>query len=162
MQRHEQQVRATVLGLLGPVPEVDDVAQEVFIRFYRALDKFRGDAQLTTYLSRIAINLSLNELKRRQRIQKRFLFWQRADTPMPDRADVQADPKRQDDRQLVHQALQQIAPDYRTVVILRLLHGYSVKETAEILDIPMGTVASRLARGLDKMKDVIVKWEAME
>lgn len=158
MQRHEQQVRATVLGMLGPVAEADDVAQEVFIRFYRSLDKFRGDAQLTTYLSRIAINLSLNELKRRQRTQKRFLFWQRADIKIPDPVDIHADPERQDRKELVQKALQYIDEDYRAVVVLRMLDGYSVKETAEILHIPMGTVASRLARGLDKLKDVIVKW----
>lgn len=162
VQRHEQQVRATVLGMLGPVAEVDDVAQEVFIRFYRALDGFRGEAQLATYLSRIAINLSLNELKRRQRVRKRFLFWQQADTPMPDPVDTSADPSREENRELVHQALQQIDLDYRTVIVLRLLDGYSVKETAEILGIPMGTVASRLARGLDKLKEVMVSWKVME
>jgi RNA polymerase sigma-70 factor (ECF subfamily) len=161
VQRHEQQVRATVLGMLGPVAEADDVAQEVFIRFFRSLDNFRGDAQLTTYLSRIAINLSLNELKRRQRAQKRFLFWQRSDTSMPDPADEHADPARTDDQQLVRQALQYIEADYRAVIVLRLLEGYSVKETADILDIPMGTVGSRLARGLDKLKEVIVRWKAM-
>lgn len=161
VQRHEQQVRATVLGMLGPVAEADDVAQEVFIRFFRSLDKFRGDAQLTTYLSRIAINLSLNELKRRQRRQKRFLFWQRSDVTIPDPVDEQADPARRDDQQLVRLALQYIDADYRSVVVLRLLEGYSVKETAEILDIPMGTVGSRLSRGLDKLKQVIVKLEGM-
>ena len=159
MQRHEQRVRATVLGMLGPVAEADDVAQEVFIRFYRSLDRFRGDAQLATYLSRIAINLSLNELKRRQRRQKRFLFWQSADAVIPDPVDEGADLSRLDDQQLVRQALQQIEVDFRSVIILRLLEGYSVKETAEILDIPMGTVASRLTRGLDKLKEVIVRWQ---
>ncbi len=147
--------------MLGPVTEADDVAQEVFIRFFRSLDNFRGDAQLSTYLSRIAINLSLNELKRRQRNQKRFLFWQRSDTRIPDPVDEHADPARMDDQQLVRQALQHIEADYRSVIVLRLLEGYSVKETAEILDVPMGTVASRLARGLDKLKDVIVKWKVM-
>ena len=147
--------------MLGPVAEADDVAQEVFIRFFRALGKFRGDAQLSTYLGRIAINLSLNELKRRQRLQKRFLFWQRSGSGMPDPADEHADPSRTDDQQMVRQALQHIDTDYRSVIVLRLLDGYSVKETAEILDIPMGTVASRLARGLDKLKEVIVKWKVM-
>lgn len=161
MQRHEQQVRATVLGMLGPVAEADDVAQEVFIRFFRSLESFRGDAQLSTYLSRIAINLSLNELKRRQRSQKRFLFWQRSDVSVPDPADEHADPARMDDQQMVREALQHIDADYRSVIVLRLLDGYSVKETAAILEIPMGTVASRLARGLDKLKEVIVAWKAM-
>lgn len=145
------------MGMLGPVTEADDVAQEVFIRFYQALEHFRGDAQVSTYLSRIAINLSLNELKRRQRRQKRFLFWQRGDQTMPDPADEQADPGRKENQEIVHKALQYIEEEFRAVIILRLLEGYSVKETAELLNIPMGTVASRLARGLDHLKEVLTK-----
>ncbi|MDX1666037.1 MAG: sigma-70 family RNA polymerase sigma factor, partial [Saprospiraceae bacterium] len=64
--RHERLVRSTVAGMLGYRPEVDDVAQEVFIRFYRSLDQFRGDAKLSSYLCRIAINLTLNEIKSRK------------------------------------------------------------------------------------------------
>lgn len=157
VQRHEQQVRATVMGMLGPVAEADDVAQEVFIRFYKALDNFRGDAQVATYLSRIAINLSLNELKRRQRRQKRFLFWQREDQSLPEPADENANPSRMENQEVVHKALQYVEEEFRAVIVLRLLEGYSVKETAELLQIPMGTVASRLTRGLDRLKEVLSK-----
>ncbi len=72
VERYEGAVAATVIGMLGPGGEVDDVGQEVFVRFYRALDRFRGDSSLKTYLTRIAINLSLNELKRRRRWLDRF------------------------------------------------------------------------------------------
>lgn len=145
------------MGMLGPVVEADDVAQEVFIRFYQALDNFRGESQVSTYLSRIAINLSLNELKRRQRQQKRFLFWQRGDQHMPDPVDEHTDPQRSEDQEMVHKALQYVEEEFRAVIVLRLLEGYSVKETADLLNIPMGTVASRLARGLDRLKEVLTK-----
>ncbi|SVD24097.1 uncharacterized protein METZ01_LOCUS376951, partial [marine metagenome] len=58
VERYEPQVAATVVGMLGPGDEADDVGQETFVRFYRALAKFRGDAALGTYLTRIAMNLS--------------------------------------------------------------------------------------------------------
>src|SRR6478609_9771025 len=65
--RHEGKVAGVVRSMLGSTPEADDVGQEVFIRFYEALGKFRGESAVATYLTRIAINLSLNEIKRRKR-----------------------------------------------------------------------------------------------
>lgn len=158
--RHEQQVRATVLGMMGAVTEAEDVAQEVFIRFYRALSKFRGEAQLSTYLSRIAINLSLTALKKRQKRQLRVAAidgkWQ--DLPLEDKA---SHPDRQDNRQLVQRALEMLDPDFRAVVVLRLMQGYSTKETAEMLNIPMGTVGSRLSRAQVQLKEILEKWETI-
>jgi RNA polymerase sigma-70 factor (ECF subfamily) len=72
VKQNEHRVAATVIGMLGHCPEADDVGQEVFIRFHQALDKFRGESSIGTYLTRIAINLSLNELKRRKRQNLRF------------------------------------------------------------------------------------------
>lgn len=155
VQRHEQQVRATVIGMLGDVVQADDVAQEVFIRFYRSIDDFRGDARLATYLSRIAINLSLNEIKRRQRRQQRFI-WSPPERSAVEVRDESADPERQDNRQWVWRALQELSPEYRAVVVLRMIDGYSVSETAKILNLPQGTVASRLSRGLEKLKPILI------
>lgn len=157
VQRHEQQLRATVVGMLGDVPEADDVAQEVFVRFYKSMEHFRGEAQLNTYLSRIAINLSLNELKRRQRKNKRLTFFQKNEKAYQIE-DESANPQRQDTRELIQKALQLLDPDFRTIIVLRMIDGYSVKETAEILNVPIGTVASRLARGQQKLKEILVRW----
>ncbi|MEZ5040789.1 MAG: sigma-70 family RNA polymerase sigma factor [Saprospiraceae bacterium] len=154
VERYQNQVNATVIGMLGNVTEADDVAQGVFIRFYQSLDKFRGESGLGTYLTRIAINLSLNELKRRQRRFQRFFSFQKSEKPidLPDRSET---PERLDDRDLIANALQQLEPDFRSIVVLRLVDGYSVKETAEMLDLPMGTVASRLARAQLKLKTIL-------
>ena len=65
--RHEGKVAGVVHSMLGATPEAEDVGQDVFIRFYQALDKFKGESAVSTYLIRIAINLSLNEIKRRKR-----------------------------------------------------------------------------------------------
>jgi DNA-directed RNA polymerase specialized sigma24 family protein len=69
---HESQVAATIIGMLGRCSEAEDIGQETFMRFYKALDHFKGESQLGTYLIRIAINLSINELKRRQRRNRLF------------------------------------------------------------------------------------------
>ncbi len=155
VSRYEQVVRGTVIGMLGHTTEADDVAQEVFIRFYKSLDKFRGDSALGTYLTRIAINLSLNELKRRQRQHQRLVPMQKEQKQVIQIADKAADPSRNDNKQLIEKALQLISEDFRAVVVLRLIDGYSVKETAAILQLPQGTVASRLARAQLKLREVI-------
>ena len=107
-----------------------------------------------TYLTRIAINLSLNELKRRQRSVKRFLSFSKPsrDIDLPDRSES---PDRLDKRDSISKALQALDPDFRTIAVLRLVEGYSVKETAEMLQLPMGTVASRLARAQRKLKEIL-------
>lgn len=157
VEQHQGQVRATVRSMLGPVPEADDVAQEVFIRLYKALPEFRGEAQLSTYLSRIAINLCLNELKRRKR-KGRWLTFTRSDGPELQVEDTSARPERQDLQDALQQAMQRLDPDFRTVVTLRLVEGYSVKETAEILGLPKGTIASRLARAQQKLRSILEPW----
>lgn len=157
IERHEQQVRSTVIGMLGDTMEADDVAQEVFIRFYKSINRFRGDAQLSTYLSRIAINLSLNELKRRQRQNKWLTFFQKDDN-RTQIEDPSARPERQDTKELIHMAIQKLEPEFRAVVVLRLIDGYSVKETAKILNVPIGTIASRLARAQNKLKEILGQW----
>jgi RNA polymerase sigma-70 factor (ECF subfamily) len=153
VQLYEPVVARTVTGMLGNCPEAEDVGQDTFIRFYRSLGKFRGESSLRTYLTRIAINLSLNELKRRKR--RRHLF---SDKPVEDYHDL-ADhkPREHDtiDHELIAQALQEIEPKFRSVIVLRLIDGYSTEETARILGIPLGTVLSRLARAQKKMRIIL-------
>lgn len=156
--QHEQHVRATVLGMLGDTPEATDVAQEVFIRFYRSMNQFKGNAQLRTYLTRIAINLSLNELKSRKRRFSWLTFINREETQDLQIEDYSTSPERTDTKELVHKALQLLEPVFRTVVVLRMIDGYSVKETANLLELPEGTIASRLARGQKKLKTILEKW----
>jgi len=142
-----------VISMLGHNQEAEDVGQETFIRFYQSLDKFRGESSIGTYLTRIAINLSLNQIKRRQRYRK--LFFSKTENtienlPVPNR--------QKQDRELkniVKRGLQRLDPKYRAVIVLRLIHGYSTQETAEILRLPVGTVLSRLARAQQKLKKIL-------
>ncbi len=152
--RHERTVAATVIGMLGAGDDAEDVGQSVFIRFYKALNDFRGEAALSTYLTRIAINLSLNEIKRRQR---RNLFFYRpisaeTDFNLKDSTNWE---EASDTKEIVNKALQTLEPKFRSVVVLRLMHGYSTDETAKILKLPLGTVLSRLSRAQEKLKTVL-------
>jgi RNA polymerase sigma-70 factor, ECF subfamily len=149
VRRHEPVVARTVIGMLGPGDDAEDVGQETFVRFYRSLDRFRGDATVGTYLVRIAMNLSLNALKRRKREGSRFV---RADMPGANpslRPDVAAEARER--VEAVHRALAELDGRHRAVVVLRMMEGHSTRETAEMLEIPEGTVMSRLKRALVKL-----------
>lgn len=150
VERYEGKVAGVVFGMLGQGPEAEDAGQETFIRFYRSLSKFRGDAALGTYLSRIAVNVSLDFLKKR----KRYFQQVNVEDAAPELSTVGTDDfrARQEAKELVYLALARLEPNFRSVVTLRLLEGYSTKETAEILEIPLGTVLSRLKRGQDQLK----------
>ncbi|WNJ19383.1 RNA polymerase sigma factor [Pontibacter sp. G13] len=156
ISRYEQQVAATVVGMLGNGQDAEDVGQEVFIRFYRTLDQFRGESSLGTYLTRIAINLSLNQLKKRKRNQRfRFFGKQSEEGPELQVPDQGLSQEQRETQAFVQTGLQQLAPEFRSVVVLRLLEGYSTQETAEILDIKPGTVLSRLSRAQAKLREIL-------
>ncbi|MCP4631320.1 MAG: RNA polymerase sigma factor [candidate division Zixibacteria bacterium] len=153
IMRLEPRVATTVIGMLGDCPEADDVGQETFVRFYRALKSFRGESSVVTYVTRIAINLSLNELKRRKR---KFSFFSREDSDNIHNApDMKNSEKSFENKELVQWALQKLSADYKVVLVLRLMEGYSTEETAKLLKIPIGTVTSRLFRAQNKMKELL-------
>lgn len=151
VERYEAVVAATVIGMLGRGDDADDVGQETFIQLYRSMDRFRGEASLGTYLRRIAMNLSLNALKRRKRFAWRFLSRDRDDLALPEPA-VEPVGDAWQVRERVQAALALLAPQHRSVVVLRMLDGCSTREAAEILEIPEGTVMSRLSRAMKELE----------
>ncbi len=156
VERYESQVAGTVLGMLGPGPDAEEVAQDAFVRFYESIHRFRGESSVGTYVTRIAINLAINASKRRQRDRWRFWSRDRDENPAPDPVFDGRDTVDQADRdRLVQEAVQELKPDHRAVVVLRMLEGYSTKEAAEVLGIPEGTVLSRLSRGMTHLKAIL-------
>ena len=157
VRRYEPVVAATVIGMLGQCAEAEDVGQETFMRLHGSLSQFRGEASLKTYITRIAMNLSLNELKRRKRRRERI-----SGRPVEEFHNLEArgdSAEGRDTREMVRQAIDQLDDKFRPVIVLRLIDGYSTDETAKILDIPVGTVLSRLARAQAKLKAVLINQE---
>jgi RNA polymerase sigma-70 factor (ECF subfamily) len=150
VERHEGKVAGVVKSMLDDTAEALDVGQEVFIRFYESLDKFKGESSLSTYLVRIAINLSLNEIKRRK---KRNSFFSPEETGM----NVNSENTDNDLKEAVHYEVNRLDTDLKLVVTLRIIDGYSTEETAHILQLPLGTVLSRLSRAQKKLKSMLTK-----
>lgn len=154
VKRYESQVAAIVIGMLGKCDTADDVGQEVFIRFYKSLNKFRGESGLGTYLTRIAMNISLNELKRRKR--RRFFFKYNGDEGTEVAINPDDSITRNERQEHVQNAIQKLEPSFRAVIVLRFIEGYSTEESAKILKIPIGTVLSRLFRAQKKLKEILI------
>lgn len=151
VERHQDAVARTVLGMLGAGDDADDVGQETFVRFHHALDSFRGESSVRTYLVRIAMSCALNTLRSQRRRELRFI---RDDVVMEAAADPDAVISLPDEMQgvRIRAALDALSAEHRAVVVLRLLDERSTKEAAEILQVPEGTVLSRLSRAVKQLR----------
>jgi len=156
VNRYQKMVARTVKGMLGDSVFAEDIGQEVFINLYHSLNEFRGEAKLSTYIQKIAINLTLNEIKRRKRFFS--MFSQKANNEMYEFeiADNDGEGKREAS-EIVNKALLAMEPKFRAILTMRMLQGYSTKETAEILNLPIGTVLSRLSRAQDQIRNILKK-----
>lgn len=153
VERYKDMVAGIVMNMIADPDVANDVGQEVFIRLFRSLKKFRADSSLGTYIGRIAINLSLNELKRKQKVNERFVAGY-DEVVERKSAGTMSSLEAKDALEL---ALRELPEDQKTVIILRHIEGFSTKEASEILNLPQGTVLSRLSRGMEKMKKVLEK-----
>jgi RNA polymerase sigma-70 factor, ECF subfamily len=154
--RYRKMVARTVKGMLGDSVFAEDVGQEVFIKLFYSLADFRGEAKLSTYIQKIAVNLTLNEIKRRKRFFS--MFSQKGNNEMHEIEVADHDTEeRREAYEIVHKALQAMDPKFRIIVTMRMLQGYSTKETAEMLDLPLGTVLSRLSRAQEQLRVILAK-----
>ncbi len=140
--RHRDRAWSVALRTLGDPTDAADAVQEAFVKAYRTVGSFRGDAQFTTWLHRIVVNACLDLMRRGKA---------RPAVPLDEGAAAVADPADPLARlELGHDvvaALARIQPDQRTAIVLVDVEGYSVDEAAALLGVPAGTVKSRCHRG---------------
>jgi RNA polymerase sigma factor (sigma-70 family) len=157
VERHQDAVARLVGRLLGPDhPGLDDVIQDVFIRAYFALDRFRGQALFRTWLMRIAVNRCRDEQRRAQRrwsltralAQQTAMAQETAPEPQGEVRKEGAD----DIGQQVQNAVASLPEKLRVVVTLKDLEGYSYDEVSRILQCKLGTVKSRHARAREQLR----------
>jgi RNA polymerase sigma-70 factor (ECF subfamily) len=141
LRHYDPGLRALAYRLLGDRDLMDDALQEAYVKAFRALPRFRGQARFGTWLYRIVYNACLDELKRPSRRQD-LPYQDVGESPAPwaDPGDVVA--RRGD----LAGALARLAPEERAAVLLVDAQGFDYREAARILDVPEGTVASRLSR----------------
>jgi RNA polymerase sigma-70 factor (ECF subfamily) len=144
--KYQHKVVKLVMRYVRNPVEAEDVAQEAFIKAYRALPQFRGDSAFYTWLYRIAINTAKNALVSRDRSPIDFDL----DLQNPDESyDMHArlkDSATPEIRAIVDSAIAALPEDLRTAIVLRELEGLSYEEIAATMECPVGTVRSRIFR----------------
>jgi RNA polymerase sigma-70 factor (ECF subfamily) len=154
VERYHPTVFAVVRSVIGDSDDVDDVVQEVFIKVYRGLAKYRGDAKFSTWVYRIARNESINAARKRvisgQSIEDTVI-----EAPSTSRPDEQLSRKAEQAR--LEGYLARLDEKYRTVLELRYLGERSYAEISEVLDLPIGTVKSYIHRAKIELKRLMTR-----
>jgi RNA polymerase sigma-70 factor (ECF subfamily) len=150
--KYQHKVVKLVARLLRDPTEAEDVAQEAFVKAYRALGSFRGDSAFYTWLYRIAVNTARNAIASRQRrpldyeaelseSEQSNLASRLRHTDTPEATALS-----EEIRVTVNEAIEQLPEDLRTAIVLREVEGLSYEEIAAAMDCPVGTVRSRIFR----------------
>ena len=156
-------VYGLLAGMLNDPSEAADVTQEVFLKAFRGIRGFREDSSLRTWLYRIAVREMLNHrrwfwrhLRLHSSIDEEFGEDGAASAEFTDTGSSPFELAATHEAQLeVRRALSQVAPVFRTAVILRDLEGMSYEEVAEVLDVSVGTVKSRILRGRRELRKLL-------
>ncbi len=160
---YQKQVYNLALRMAGNPDDALDLSQETFLRAWRGLPSFRAGAAFSTWLYRLAGNVCIDFLRRRRREKTVPLYAPDGEggetgldlpSPIPD---ALAQALSRFEREQVAWALSRLEPDYRAALTLRAVDGLSYAEIAEALDIPAGTVKSRIARAREKMRALLQK-----
>ncbi len=153
VRKYQHKVIKLVTRYMRDPADAEDVAQEAFIKAYRALPQFRGDSAFYTWLYRIAINTAKNAIVSRDRSPVEFdLDMQNIEESNSMQARL-ADPETplsllqtEEIRTTVNQAIEALPEDLRTAIVLRELEGLNYEEIAQAMECPVGTVRSRIFR----------------
>ncbi len=154
MRAHYEPVFRTVFGILRNEHDARDVTQEVWVKVWQELPRFRGDAKFTTWVHPIAVRKSLDHLRKRRRWFDRFLPFASAGEDAPPEAVMVAEPSTEttardeaeggERREQLQRALEALPPKHRAVLTLREVQGLTYEEIAQAMELPIGTVMSRL------------------
>lgn len=164
VRRHQDRLYNVVYRLVGNAEDAQDVVQEAFLSAYQSLDGFKGDARFFTWLYRIAFNTAVSH-KRRQRVIV-SLDANRSRGGLPEPLDCSEETRpgyaleQADQERLVHEALQRLSPEHRAVLVLKDLEGQKYETMAEILQVPIGTIRSRLHRARLELRELLERLEA--
>ncbi len=163
IKQHQVVAYNVALRILGNQEDAKDAAQEALIKVFKNISKFKAEAQFSTWLYRIVVN-TCNDYLRKERSRQHFSLDQEMETSdgtlKREVADDRMAPEKVYEanslREKVHLAIQRLPEQQRTVVILRDIEGMSYEVIASMLDLPVGTVKSRINRGRDALKQLLI------
>jgi RNA polymerase sigma-70 factor, ECF subfamily len=155
VRRHQVAVIALARALSPGGGDEEDLAQEVFVRAWRSLRSFRGESTFRTWLHRVAINVIRTSRSRQWRLARLFVSRNRDDRPPEVVSGEEPADATLARRQVIERALATLSGELRVAVTLRDMQGLDYKEIAAVLDVPIGTVESRIFRARQKLKPLL-------
>lgn len=156
--KYEKNAFAMALRYLGNYDDASDVTQEALIKVYRNISKFRFESSFTTWLYRIVINTSKDFLKKRAREKNISIEDNQLDFPVEsEKGTPEKLAESEEVKSEVHKALDNINENYRLAIVLKDIQGFTYDEISNILEIPIGTVRSRISRGRGELKKELLR-----
>ena len=159
---HQEKVRNTCFRFLKNKEDADDVAQEVFIQVYESMQSFKGEAGLSTWIYRIAVNKSLDFIRKKKR-KKRFgqltsLFGfneEKEEIVLPAEGTPLQELENKERKQVLDAAIDKLPENQKKVVTLGKYQGFSNKEIAGIMDVSLSSVESLMHRAKKNLHDLL-------
>jgi RNA polymerase sigma-70 factor (ECF subfamily) len=152
VRRHQKAIFNLVYRLLGDYDEAAEIAQEAFLSAYKSVGQFRGDANFSTWLYRIALNHASTRRKTLAKSQQRYVPLDGAEPVDEHRIDPADSVERKETQERVQKALNSLEPDDAAIILLRDMQDIPYDEVARMLNLPVGTVKSRLHRARQALK----------
>jgi len=173
VERYKKKIYCIAYDIVGDHHEAEDVSQEVFIKMYRALVRFRKDAKMSSWLYQITVNSAIDSI-RKKKARPHIHVEDIEQVSFRERSLESASPEANPERRAVSslmqhhidQALHKITPQERAVFVMRHYNEFKIKEIADVLEVSSGTVKSLLFRALKKLRKELSssqgrhRWEA--
>lgn len=148
--RHFDFVARCVGRVMGPGPELEDVVQEVFVQVFRSLDSYRHESAFTTWLYRVAYNVTVSHLRKKPHTVELSAY-----RPLREPASAWGKLEARDMCRVLYAALENVNPDHREAFLLYEVEGMKLREIAEMTDESINTIAARVRRTREKMHSVL-------
>ncbi len=162
VSRYQDRLYNTVFRLVGNAEDAKDVVQEAFLSAYLSLHSFKGDSLFFTWLYRIAMNTAIS-LKRKQKMVLGIHLGGAGDVADPPDRTASSQPghalEMAETEKRVHDALGRLSQEHRAVLILKDMEGQKYEEMAEVLEVPLGTIRSRLHRARLEMRAILLRMD---
>ena len=155
---YQQRIFAFLIGMLGSRQDAEDVTQETFLTAYRKLDQFERRSSFYTWLHRIAFNAAIDLQRRKKRTKNQFVSRDSTDFSEPAHPQIGTPATivmAKETVSQVHRALSRLDEERRNIIALRDLQGMEYTEIASMLDLPIGTVRSRLHRARIELREIL-------
>lgn len=162
IKKYENKVCGIIYHMIKNQNDVEDLAQEVFIKVYKNLSKFKGDSSLYTWIYKITVNLCLDEVKKRKNIiyldEKLEVEDGELERELPSSDKTQVELYEEKElKEKLHKCIGKLPEKQRVMIVLRDIKGFSYEEISEITSVKLGTVKSQISRARLKLKELLDK-----